>query len=130
MMRDDHCDVLPVLDVDGRMVGLITDRDICLAIAVDNRSPRAISVREVMSRDVVTVRESDHVYQALRAMKDARAWSLPVLDDSARVTGLLRLGDIVIRARDAGAVLAEEIVGAQRMFYERHPGVHASPRAA
>ena len=48
-MRDNHCGALPVLDEKGCPVGILTDRDICMAVAAKNRFPARISVREIMA---------------------------------------------------------------------------------
>ncbi len=121
IMRTEDCGILPVIDVDGRLLGVLTDRDVCLAIATDNRSPRAIAVHEVMTKTTITARVGDEVYAALAVMKHGRVRRLPVLDSRGQLKGLLSLEDIVIRGLDARAVLPEEIVATLRGLYERRP---------
>lgn len=121
VMRTADCGILPVVDSDGRAEGVITDRDICLAIAASNRSPRAIAVHEVMAHKPVAVRVDDDVRTALGEMKRARVRRLPVLDAQARVVGLLSLEDIVLRGLQTGAVETAALVDALRALYERLP---------
>jgi len=123
LMRSADCGILPVIDSDGRVGGVITDRDICLAIATSNRSPRAIAVHEVMARSPVTAREDDDASAALTAMSHGRVRRLPVLDGTGRLTGMVSLDDIVIRGIEMGAVSPGEIVATLRVVYERRPAV-------
>ena len=125
LMQSADCGILPVVDSDRRVVGIITDRDICLAIAASNRSPRALATYEVMTTYPVTVREDDELPLALAAMTHARVRRLPVLDTSGHLTGLLSLDDIVIRGFEIGAVGAGEVVNTLRALYERRPAVVA-----
>jgi CBS domain-containing protein len=123
LMQSADCGILPVVDSDGRVVGIITDRDICLAIAASNRSPRAMDVHEVMARYPVVAREDDELSAVLTAMCHGRVRRLPVLDGTGRLVGLLSLDDIVIRGIEGGAVSAGEIVKTLRVLYERRPAV-------
>jgi CBS domain-containing protein len=121
LMQSADCGILPVIDSDRRVVGIITDRDICLAIGASNRSPRAIAAHEVMTKHPVVVREDDPPALALAAMTHGRVRRLPVLDTNGHVSGLLSLDDIVIRGLESGAVGAAEIVDSLRTLYERRP---------
>ena len=112
------------------MLGVLTDRDVCLAVAEDNRSPRAIPVHEVMTKTVTTAYQDDEAYVALRRMKEARVRRLPVVNSHNRLRGLLSFEDIVIRGVEAGAVLPEEIVGALRGLCERRPAPAVPERNA
>jgi predicted transcriptional regulator len=124
-MQSADCGILPVIDSDRRVVGIITDRDICLAIAASNRSPRAIAAHEVMTKYPVTVREDDELTLALAAMTHGRVRRLPVLDTSGHLCGVLSLDDIVIRGLEIGAVGAGEVVNTLRALYERRPAIVA-----
>jgi CBS domain-containing protein len=121
LMQSADCGILPVVDSDGRVVGVITDRDICLAIAASNRSPRAIAVHEAMAKEPFVAREDDGLSAALNAMSRRRVRRLPVLDAAGRLTGIVSLDDIVIRGLEGGSVSAGEIVDTLRELYERRP---------
>jgi CBS domain-containing protein len=121
LMRDADYGTLPVLDAQGRVAGIITDRDACLAIAGSSRNPSQITVHEVMTRKIVTVHASDTVHAALAAMKGARVRRLPVLDTFGRLEGLLSIEDIVVRGLETGGIGTDEIVLALRTMYERRP---------
>lgn len=121
LMRDADYGTLPVVDAQGRLTGILTDRDICIAIAGSARNAAHIAVHEVMTRKLVTAMVSDTVHTALRAMKDAHVRRLPVLDTFGRLRGILSIEDVVVRGLESGGIGADEIVLALRTMYERRP---------
>ena len=128
LMRDADFGILPVVDSDSRVMGLLTDRDICLAIANSNRSPRAIAVHEVMTRKVTFVGADDDVGVAVSTLKHARVRRAPVLDGSGRLVGLLSVDDLAVRGIEGG-LSANEVIGLLRALCERRPARHASAAA-
>jgi CBS domain-containing protein len=120
-MREADYGTLPVVDARGALAGIITDRDICLALARTNRTPTNIAVREVMTRKVFSAQPDDDVHHTLATMKRARVRRLPVRDGSGRLIGMLSIEDIVLRGIERGGVDAAEIVDALRTMYVRTP---------
>lgn len=96
------CGVLPVTDDDATLVGIITDRDICIALGTRNRPAATILVEGVMRRPVETCRADEDVNAALDRMEARRVRRLPVLDEQGKLVGILSLNDIVL-ATGAGA---------------------------
>jgi len=90
---------LPVAD-GGRLVGMLTDRDIAVRATAEGRDPRNTRVSDVMTRDVVCCFEDDDVLQAARAMAQYRKRRLVVVDAAGRVVGIVSLGDLALRARN------------------------------
>jgi len=80
IMWDCDCGVVPVVDEERRVVGMVTDRDICMAAATRAAKPSDIQVRDVMSRDVASCGVGDDVHVALNTMKAQRVRRLAVLD--------------------------------------------------
>ena len=109
-MAEANCGILPVVNDKGVLVGVITDRDICLALSRTNRNALNVSVREVMTQKVVSVQPSDDLRQALARMRAARVRRVPVVDEAGHVTGLLSLDDVVGRRPPVGDLGAREIV--------------------
>lgn len=97
------CGSLPVIREDGTVVGMITDRDICMATWSRGSSPDAISVQDAMSTRIVTCRPGDSVRDVEVAMRSNQVRRLPVVDDEQRVIGILSLADIA-RSDSAGAI--------------------------
>ena len=97
-MWDHDCGIVPVVK-DGRtVVGLITDRDICMAAAIKERNPSAISVEEVMTGKVYSTSPDDDIHQALATMQEHKVRRLPVVDSEGELKGILSMNDIVLRA--------------------------------
>lgn len=117
-MADHTCGILPVVDTRGRLAGIITDRDICLAVSRTNRNALSISVREVMTRKVSSVQPGDDVRRALALMRTARVRRVPVLDAAGHLEGVLSIDDIIGRG-SLGDIRADEIVGMLRDVYVR-----------
>ncbi len=78
----------------ARPVGIITDRDLALALGARGLSPQA-PVREVMARHVVAVPEDTGVYTATRFIQDRKVRRLPVVDREDRLVGLVSLDDLL-----------------------------------
>jgi CBS domain-containing protein len=97
-MRD--CGVIPVVD-NGQVVGVITDRDICIAAGSKNREPSMVTVSEVMTRRVYSCPPDAEIRDALRIMREKQVRRLPVIDAKGKLCGILSLNDVAIKARDA-----------------------------
>lgn len=91
------CGAVPVVDEQLHVVGIITDRDICIGVASLNARARGIRIREVMSTDPVTCCESDSVEYALQLMAERQIHRLPVTDGDGALVGMLSLGDLLRR---------------------------------
>jgi CBS domain-containing protein len=112
---------LPVVDRKGQLVGIVTDRDMCLALADTTRNALNIAVREAMTPKVRFVRLDDDAHDALAMMKRARIRRLPVCDHDGRLQGMLSIEDVVVRGLEAGGITIHEIVDALRGMYVRTP---------
>ncbi|MGE5277518.1 MAG: CBS domain-containing protein [Acidobacteriota bacterium] len=100
-MRQVDCGILPVLR-NGRLAGVVTDRDLCLALAERDCRPGELSVGDAMSRGLWACREDDDVQTALDTMCARRVRRLPVVDAAGNLRGILCMNDVV---REAGADL-------------------------
>jgi CBS domain-containing protein len=107
MWRHD-CGIVPVVDDDGRLVGVVTDRDICMATATRHRRPEELSAREVMSEKVYTVNPDEELRVALERMQAYKVRRLPVTDEQRRLKGILSINDIVMNARPSTARVSAE----------------------
>ena len=119
MMWDSDCGALPVLNVNGHVMGMITDRDICMAPATKNKPPSEISVWETTSGKVYTCQPSDDVHTALDIMKRERVRRLPVVDEDGVFQGIIAMNDFLLAAqeskgRSAPAVSYEDVVHAMK----------------
>lgn len=105
LMDDLDVGVLPVCDA-GRLVGMVTDRDITVRATAAGESPEAAKVGEIMTTDLRWCYEDEDVEGAERMMRQAQIRRLPVLDRDRRLVGVLSLGDLAAKgARDVGETL-------------------------
>ena len=104
LMRDEDAgDVLVVED--GRLVGILTDRDIAVRAVAEGRDPAATPVVEICTAAIATVRSDQPVEEAVRLMRTHAVRRLPVVDGGQAV-GIVSLGDLAV-ARDPGSALGE-----------------------
>ena len=109
LMWNCDCGTVPVVEsASGRAIGMITDRDICMATLLADRPPSQIPVTKAMSHDLFAVAADDTVRYAEQLLQGHQVRRLPVLDDSGRVVGILSLADIA-RAANNGAGRRKEI---------------------
>jgi CBS domain-containing protein len=122
IMGENDCGILPVVK-EGRVVGVVTDRDVCLAIGRTRRSPDETPVREIMTPKVATCATTDEIHSALAVMSARQVRRLPVLDAKGTLKGVLSMDDIVLRAEEADpsrqppAVSCRSVVAAMRNIY-------------
>lgn len=100
-MWENDCGVLPIIK-DRKVVGVITDRDICMATAIRDRSPSSISVEEVMNATVYAAEAEEDVEQALQTMREHKIRRLPVLNLEGELQGIVSMNDIVLKAKSNG----------------------------
>jgi CBS domain-containing protein len=91
-----NCNVgsLPVVDDFKRVVGIITDRDVCLAVGRETRPLAEIMVHELMSAPVYTCKSDDDASYALKLMRTRQVGRLPVVDEEKRLKGIVSLNNI------------------------------------
>jgi CBS domain-containing protein len=111
IMWEEDCGAIPVTDSRGTVVGLITDRDICIAGATRSRTEGEIPVKEVISKSLFSCAPGDDVRGALETMRVQKVRRLPVVDQAGRLMGIVSLHDIALHAgSNKGADLPAESV--------------------
>jgi len=101
MMWDSDCGALPVLNVQGQVIGMITDRDICMASATKNKPASDITVWETVFGKSHTCLMSDDVHTALDIMKREKIRRLPVVDEDGVLQGIVAMNDFILLAGEA-----------------------------
>ena len=96
-MRDRNVGFLPVCDGNGNVVGTLTDRDIAVRLATQDRSPAQCRVGEIMTREVVACRPSDDLARAEQLMATAKKSRILVTDEGGTIRGVISLSDIAER---------------------------------
>ncbi len=130
MMRDEDTGVIPVVEpgetpsdtvtevqrvpartqANGRLVGLITDRDIVIRALAEGQDARAVTAETVMTTELHAVRPNDRVIEAIRKMGDRQVRRLPVVDREGNLRGIISMADIALETeadRELGEALEE-----------------------
>jgi CBS domain-containing protein len=99
LMESEDIGALPVLEGE-QLAGMITDRDIVIRAVAKGKDPRGMPVREVATRDVVSIRPDEDLSDALELMASHQVRRLPVVDDDNRLVGVLAQADVAIEAKE------------------------------
>jgi CBS domain-containing protein len=124
MMRDEDTGVIPVIERstdaqtttetdggnerssdgrtrgNGKLVGLITDRDIVIRAVAEGKDVRATRAEEVMTTDIHTARPNDRVIDAIRKMGDKQVRRIPVVDDNNNLLGIISMADVALETEE------------------------------
>ena len=143
MMKDEDTGVIPAVDFDtpggngktasnertddarkygrpGKLVGLITDRDVVCRAVAEDRDCKATRAEEIMSTDLYTAKPNDRVVDVLRKMGDKQVRRIPVVSDSGRLLGMISLGDIARESQDDNELAqALEEISRESSFWRR-----------
>lgn len=100
LMWEHDCGVCPVVDNENKVIGMITDRDIAIAVGTKGRLASEIPVSEVISGKVYSATPDEDVHAALKLMRHEMVRRLPVTNRDGMLQGILSLNDIVLRAEE------------------------------
>jgi len=100
IMRDEKVGIVPVIETEQsrRLVGVVTDRDLCMNVVAEGRDPSAVTVEACMTTAVVSCAGNDAVAKATELMKDNQVRRVPVVDDQGMLVGIVAMADLVERA--------------------------------
>lgn len=96
------CGVVPVVDENQKVVGIITDRDIAIALATRNRLASEITASDVISGSVKTCLPDDKAEDALKRLRKLQLRRLPVISDEGVLVGILSINDIIRHSGKGG----------------------------
>src|SRR5438093_9574022 len=107
LMRQEDCGSIPVVE-DGRLVGIVTDRDIVVRAVAAGKDPKTLRVAEIMSADPISVSPDDDVSEAAKVMAERQVRRLPVVE-KGRLVGLLVTAQVARHenARETGETIKE-----------------------
>src|SRR5512132_2332652 len=119
-MWDANCGIIPVVDDAAHVVGVITDRDICVASATRGLAPGEIRVSDMRRKQVVSCRPDDDVQEALELMQRHHIRRLPVATEEGVLHGIISLDDITLAAGTRGTVSAADILRTLKAIVAPH----------
>jgi len=114
LMREATCGIIPVIDAHGRIAGVVTDRDISMALIETARKPIHVAAHEVMRAPVHACAPDDDLRVALTTMKQFKVRRLPVVGDDGRLRGMLSIDDVIVRGVAADAPTSADVVAVLR----------------
>ena len=126
LMLDGDCGILPVVE-DGKLVGVVTDRDMYIALATRNKRASEITVGDVVQTPVHTCGPDDDVQAALATMKQYHVRRLPVEGFGGSVLGIISMNDILLAAGAGKPVRDAEVVDTFKAICAHH---HPAPHIA
>ena len=108
IMKQEDAGVVPVTE-NGRLTGMVTDRDIAIRVVAEGKDPQSTTVREVASTDLVTVDPQQDLDEALRLMAQHQVRRLPVVEEDGRLVGVVAQADVARKGDDTktGQVVQE-----------------------
>jgi CBS domain-containing protein len=124
------CGALPVIDAAHKVTGIVTDRDICIALGTRNRLASDLTVAHVMTPAPFVCHADDHIHAALNIMRERKVRRLPVVNGEGKLEGMLCASDVLVHARhDDGSnpeLSYENIVNTLRGIYCHSPALCVS----
>jgi CBS domain-containing protein len=98
MLWNHNCGILPVVDAQRQVVGVITDRDIAIALGTRNQLPAEITVAAAATRKVQTCKPTDDIHLAIDTMAEKKVRRLIVVNEQNQLEGILSMDDVVLSA--------------------------------
>ena len=99
MMRDEDVGVAPIVEGD-KLIGMLTDRDIAIRVVAEGRNPDQVIVRDVASKQVVTIDPQQDLDEALRIMAKHKVRRLPVVEEDGKLVGVVAQADVAREGDD------------------------------
>lgn len=110
VMWEQDCGFCPVLDSTGVLIGVLTDRDLCMAAYTQGKALFELPVTAAMARSVRTVRAEDTVQAVLAVMQQAQVHRAPVVDARGMLVGIISTNDLVRAAANRPAAIDANLV--------------------
>ncbi len=102
MMEREGVGAIPVCE-NGRLAGIVTDRDIAVRVVASGRDPRQTRIEEVMTRDPESVKADESIDRALEVMESRQVRRIPVIDAGGKLVGIIAQADIATRLDEPNA---------------------------
>ena len=99
VMRDERAGIVPIIENEQsqRIIGVVTDRDLCMNVVAEGRDPATVTVQECMTTKVVTCSPDDSIEKVTELMRENQIRRVPVVNDGGELQGIVALADVVER---------------------------------
>ena len=108
IMRREDIGAVPIGEND-RLIGMVTDRDICCRGLTGGRDPGSLTAADVMTEGIVYCTTNEELGDAIRLMENKGIRRLPVIDENKRMVGMLSLGDVSHASRELSGELVHAV---------------------
>lgn len=95
LMWENDCGILPVVDDSEKLIGVITDRDICIALCTRSARSSELTARDIAISRILSCAPDEDVRTALGTMREAKIHRLPVVNNAGTLEGIVSMDDIV-----------------------------------
>jgi CBS domain-containing protein len=104
IMKEEDVGVVPVVDEKSRkkLIGIITDRDICLHVAAEDKLPSAVLIRDCMSSNPVTCTPEEDLQKAMDLMEEHQVRRIPIVERDGTLVGIISLADVATSSASSG----------------------------
>jgi CBS domain-containing protein len=109
MMWDHDCGILPILNTEGKVLGVITDRDICMSAATKNKPASEITVWESITPRAYTCQVTDDISTALNIMRRHQVRRLPIVDEDGILKGIITVNDLILHAGEVKGTASPDL---------------------
>ena len=97
IMQEQNCGVVPVVDENQRIQGIVTDRDIVLFTVLQHKNPETTKLGEFMTKDVITCLDEEDLNDLITRMREYQIRRIPIVDQENKLIGMVSLGDIAVK---------------------------------
>jgi CBS domain-containing protein len=100
-LRDHNVGSMPVVaDAESKkLVGMITDRDLCCGVVADGKDPKSTPIENYVSKDPVSFRDGDNLNECERVMQERQVRRIPVVDGDSRCIGIVSQADLALKEK-------------------------------
>ncbi len=122
LLWEHDCGFLPIVDAKRKLIGVVTDRDLCVALGTRCQAAGRITVGEVATGKVYSCREQEEIHAALQTMAEKRVRRLPVVNEDGVLQGVLSMDNVVLHIESSGfghkaGLSNEDVVNTLRQIY-------------
>ena len=100
LLRESDVGILPIVDENNKLIGLVTDRDIVVRAVAEGLDASETTVERIMTTETHTAQGDDFAFQAVRTMGEEKVRRIPIVDDNYLLVGMVSMADIVLEMED------------------------------
>ncbi|MBA3786098.1 MAG: CBS domain-containing protein [Acidobacteria bacterium] len=121
VMRHRDCGVVPIVDEDKKVVGMLTDRDLCLAVVARNRKASDVKTEELLRGKAIVCAAEDKLEDALRKMRKYQVKRLAAIGAGSELVGILSVTDVLQLAIRKDKKLKKKVYATLKAIFKPHP---------